>query len=267
MRVAANVWYNIANYAAGAEKERGYMIDIHCHILPNIDDGSSSLEESVAMARLAAASGVTEIIATPHFRGEPESLQMVTEIMDRVNRLRRRLEREEIPVKIHPGVEVLCTPRTPEMGANRRLPTLASGGYVLTEFYFDESGAFMSDILSSLKAQGYSPVVAHPERYEAVQRDIRLPREWFDRGYVLQINKGSVLGAFGSRVQQTAEALLRNGLAHVIASDAHGANMRTPHMRELMSWVSANLGPEYGRILLEENPARIVAGQPTVPVD
>ena len=241
------------------------MVDIHCHILPNLDDGSSCPEESVAMARLAVASGVTDIITTPHFRGEAAALRMLPAIMGRLARLQDALARENLPLRLHPGAEILCTPDTPRMGARGELPTLGESRYLLTEFYFNETGAFMDDILDALARQGYWPVIAHPERFEAVQADPELARHWFDKGYLLQVNKGSVLGGFGRRVRQTAAVLLETGIAHLFASDAHGADVRTPYMTELRSWAEENLGPSYTWILMEENPARILRGQQVLP--
>lgn len=243
------------------------MVDIHCHILPNLDDGARDLEESVAMARLAAASGVTDLAATPHFRGGPGSMEQIPRVMEALTRLRECLAREQVPLTLHPGVEILCTPQTPDMGALGALPTLGAGNYLLTEFYFDETERFMTDILDALAARGYRIVIAHPERYEAVREDPHLARRWFDRGFLLQLNKGSVLGAFGRRVRQTAEVLLEDGLAHAIASDGHGSVVRTPYLTDLRRWTLEHLGPAYTRILLEENPARILRGEPPVPPD
>lgn len=243
------------------------MIDIHCHILPMIDDGSASMEESVAMARLAAASGVTDIAATPHFRGDLQSISMVPRILHGVEEFRRMLQTEQIPVTIHPGAEILCLPETVNMARRRQLPTIGDTNYILTEFYFDESWEYMDGAVKQLQALGYRPIVAHPERYGAVQESPRRIWEWFSGGIVVQVNKGSVLGAFGGRVKQTALGLLDKGMVHLIASDAHGADIRTPHMGALEYWADQNLSPYYQQILFEENPRRILQGRDMAPVD
>lgn len=242
------------------------MVDIHCHILPGVDDGSESLEQSLDMARLAVRSGVTDIIATPHFQGVRASMELLRRILRRLEQLRRALEREQIPLRLHPGVEILCVPETLELARQKQLPTLGDGNYVLVEFYFDASAGFMDEALETLSRCGYRPVVAHPERYGAVQQDLRLAKRWFDRGYVLQINKGSPLGAFGSRAQETAMEMLHRGVAHVLASDAHGSEHRTPDMEQLALWAEGHLGREYTRILLEENPNRLLRGRDMCPV-
>lgn len=240
------------------------MIDIHCHILPDLDDGADSLEEALEMARMAAESGVTDIIATPHFRGEPDSLEMIDEIDRRCYVLREALVRNEIPVRIHKGAEILCTPHTPAMARQGLLPTLGGTQYVLTEFYFNESFSFMDSCLRKLAVCGYIPVVAHPERYEAVQWDPELLWGWSDEGYVLQLNKGSVLGTLGAGAEQTAHELLELGVAHLFASDAHGCDRRTPSMDGLRRWAQECCDPECADILLRENPKQILEGLPIV---
>ncbi len=237
------------------------MVDIHCHILPEVDDGAWDLDAAVQMARIAVRCGVSRIIATPHFKGVPESLEQMPEILHQLRRLQTAIGREKLDLELLPGAEILCVPRTLEMARRGRIPTLGDSRYVLTEFYFDASAGFMDGTLAELMQLGYQPVVAHPERYGAVQRDLGLVKGWFDRGIVIQANKGSVLGAFGHRAGETAERLLHRGLVHVIASDAHSPERRTTDFGAVREWCLEHLGREYTKILLEENPARIARGE------
>ena len=243
------------------------MVDIHCHILHKYDDGSGSLSESLEMARMAADTGVTDIVVTPHFVGKASSLRTLTTLVERYRELHQAIQQEKIPISLHLGAEILCTGETLRLAQEKRLPTISTTDYFLTEFYFDEDLDFMDSMLRDLAEAGYTPVVAHPERYEAIQRHPRILEQWFRRGYVLQLNKGSILGAFGHRAEQTAHGILRAGLAHVIASDAHSCTHRTPHMEGLRHWLDRHIDPEYTRILTEENPRRIIKGEPLVPVE
>lgn len=238
------------------------MIDIHCHILPDFDDGASNLEEALEMARMAYFSGVTDIIATPHFRGEPESVEKRQLINLRYRELAAALRQNEIPIRLYPGAEILCLPDTPELAAQRQLPTLSGTNYILTEFYFDESFAFMDGMLEELAGCGYRPVVAHPERYGAIQHDPYLLKRWSRLGYALQLNKGSILGAFGSRPEQAANEILAMGLADMFASDAHSCHSRTPHIGALLQWAEEFCDPRYTKILLEKNPLQLLLGRP-----
>ena len=238
------------------------MVDIHCHILPEVDDGAWDMEAAVAMAKIARDCGVKKIITTPHFKGEPKSLEAVGFLMHQRRLLQSRLKREKIEVELLPGAEVLCVPQTMELAQVGRLPTLGTGRYVLTEFYFDASAGFMDETLHGLRQMGYLPVVAHPERYGAVQRDPELAAKWFHRGIVLQVNKGSVLGAFGRRAEDAAVRMLCRGNAHIIASDAHSPEVRTTDLQPVRHWCMDHLGQAYTKILLEDNPGRIAAGKP-----
>lgn len=243
------------------------MVDIHCHILHRFDDGSSSLEESLAMARMAVASGVTDIVATPHFPGQRTSLRRISRLLARYEELSQAIAREHIPLTLHPGAEILCMADTVDLAQQKLLPTIGDTNYFLTEFYFDEHYTFMDEMLGALADAGYTPVVAHPERYDAIGRDPLVLERWFRRGYVLQLNKGSLLGAFGSRVQDTARTIVDAGLAHVVASDAHSATHRTPHMGQLKQWLNDHLDADYARILTEDNPGRLIRGESMVPVE
>ena len=242
------------------------MVDVHCHILPNVDDGAASFDEALVMARLAVDSGVHAIAATPHFYGNRESLEQIPVILERLEALQREIDREGLPLKLYPGVEVLSTPETPKLAAQRLLPTVGKGKYFLTEFFFDESIAFMDETLEQIAALGYIPMVAHPERYFAVQKNLKTVHRWFRAGYAIQVNKGSILGAFGARSEAAVRELLAMGFVHLVASDAHHADHRTPHMTEVLLQCREELGREYSQILFSENPGRVVEGRPLVPV-
>ena len=243
------------------------MVDIHCHILHRFDDGSASLEESLAMARMAVQSGVTDIVATPHFPGHTASLRRVGRLLERYEELSQAIARADIPLKLHLGAEILCMADTVDLASRKLLPTIGDTSYFLTEFYFDEHYSFMDEMLQALSEAGYTPVVAHPERYDAIAQDPLVLDRWFRRGYVLQLNKGSILGAFGGQVRHTAHTILDAGLAHVIASDAHSASHRTPHMGQLTEWLEHHVDPGYARILTEENPGRLIRGEAMVPAE
>ncbi len=237
------------------------MVDIHCHILPDIDDGASDMDEALEMAKMAYRSGVTDIIATPHFSGTAENLPQLERIFRRHEQLAQALQEQGVLLKLHPGAEILCLPGTPELAKERKLPTLAGTDYVLVEFYFDESFEYMDASLKQIANCGYRIVVAHPERYEAIQEQPYLLEEWVRRGYVIQLNKGSVMGKFGTHAGRAADAILRMGFAHLFASDAHSSYQRTPHMEGIRQWAAEACTERCARILLEENPKRVLLGR------
>ncbi len=236
------------------------MTDIHCHILPSVDDGAVDMAEALAMARMAEDCGVSTIIATPHCAvpGTDRDNFVSRELYDRFVALRDAIAAEGIDVRLKAGAEVFCTEETPRLLREGKLLTLGSSDYLLTEFYFDMPPAYMDHMLARLAAEGVRPVVAHPERYEAVQEQPEIAEGWVRAGYVLQMNKGSVLGRFGRSVGKTAFYLLSRGLIHLAASDAHSARSRTTDMTELRFFLEDCFSEEFARGLLVENPRRVL---------
>lgn len=241
------------------------MIDIHCHMLPGVDDGSDSMETSLIMAETAVRNGTDVMILTPHCNipGECANYQSA-ELLEKFFAMRKAIDDAGIPLKILAGAEVFCTDNAPELFKEKKLLTLASGSYMLVEFGFGESVIDINRKLSRLSATGIRPVIAHPERYEAVQHNLHICIEWFDMGYILQINKDSVFGSLGRHAQKAAKWLLSQGIAHIAASDAHGAYERTADMSAFREYVEAEHSAEYARILLYENPRRIIKDLPMV---
>lgn len=243
------------------------MVDIHCHILPEVDDGAQSLAEALEMADMAVRCGVTDLVTTSHFHGEEENLALLDRIYRQFQRLEEALGHEQIPLRLHLGAEILCTHRTGKLAREQRLPTLGNTNYVLCEFYFDAPYDYMDRILVEITQAGYRPVVAHPERYHAIQQEPRRAQRWFRKGYVLQVNKGSLLGAFGPRVQAAARWMLDMGFVHVLASDAHSLRHRTTDLSQLENWLLDRYSPRCARLLLEENPGRLLRGEDMIPED
>lgn len=243
------------------------MVDIHCHILQEMDDGAQSLSEALEMARMAVSCGVTDLVTTSHFRDERLGAHWLQELQYQFRRLEKALAEEKIPLRLLPGAEILCTWGTVDLARDRALPTLGDTDYVLCEFYFDAEYDDMDGILEEIARAGYRPVIAHPERYGAIQREPRRVQRWFRKGYVIQVNKGSVLGAFGSRPRNAACWLLERGFVHLLASDAHSPYRRTTDLTHLKKWMTDNYPESYARLLLEENPARLIRGEEMTPTD
>lgn len=241
------------------------MIDIHCHMLPGVDDGSRSMETSLLMAQAAVRGGTDVVIVTPHCNipGEQPNYQSA-ELLKQFFSLRAAIDSAGIPLKILAGAEIFCTEDAPELFKEKKLLTLASSSYMLVEFPFDESIIDIDRKLTQLAALGVKLVIAHPERYEAVHRNPQVCIDWFDLGYVLQINKDSVFGLLGRHAQKSAKRMLAQGLAHVAASDAHGTVERTADLSAFREYVETEYSADYAQILLYENPRRIIKGLPMV---
>ena len=238
------------------------MIDIHTHVLPGIDDGSRSMDETLEMLLQAEESGVKVLVTTPHCNIPDEFDNYVSEDLDE---LWRRVESEARRVgndlKICRGMEIFATEELPDLLESGRVWTLNGTKYFLTEFDFGEDPDFCRYILQRCRSRGFRPIIAHPERYYFLQRDPQIAYEWCTAGYGLQLNKGSLLGDFGRQAYHTAVMLVDHGLAACVASDAHSPWQRNTNMGEIRTYLTEEYGRDYARLLLEENPLRILTGK------
>lgn len=238
------------------------MVDIHSHILPGVDDGSRSLDETRRMLMAAAEGGTEVICATPHLDRRIGFVNYASDgLNERFEALCRMAERERIPVRIARGMEVLAGEDLPELLSDGLVWTLAGTRYFLVEFGFFEDPAFCADVLRRTAKRGFMPVIAHPERYRFIQDRPQTAYEWCRSGYGLQINRGSITGRFGEAARIAAMRLIGHGLAACVASDAHGAQRRTAGMADVRRLIGKEFGPDHAGLLLEDNPRRILAGR------
>ncbi len=240
------------------------MIDIHCHILPDVDDGSRNIDMSLDMIATAYDSGVRSMIATPHcFPGlfenyADENLQQAW------NELYHAVHAEGIPMHLYQGMEIMAVDDLPDLLQEGKVWTLNGTPYFLIEFDFNEDPSYCERILSSCIEAGYIPIIAHPARYFFVQEDPSVVYDWYMMGCGIQLNKDSLLKRHGSRAYEIANSLLRHHLVSCIASDAHSSNVRTTDLDEVREFLLEEYNDEYVYMLLEENPDRILRGKALV---
>lgn len=234
------------------------MIDLHAHILPGIDDGAENIEESIKMCRLSWESGIRGIAATSH--GNSRKGCSLEEYKIAYHRLLQELKKEEIPLMVYPGMEVFMNHEACDRLDSGELLTLNHTRYVLVEFAFEEELWMVNDYLQMLDEAGYCPVIAHAERYTFIQKHPEEACRWANMGYVIQVNKGSLLGSFGKREWETAISLLEHNLIHVVSSDTHGSNKRTPNMNNIVRFFNETVGTKVRNLVLSENPGRILRG-------
>lgn len=238
------------------------MIDLHSHILPELDDGAQNLHQSLEMARIAIQSGVTTMVATPHcIDGQADDVRSMLKLMRSV------LRENGLRLQLCSGMEIFGTRDTARLLREGKLLTLNRSQYPLIEFNFHSDGYWETQILSDVIQAGYRPVVAHPERYSFIQHSPELLNRWVQMGCLLQINKGSLLGRFGSTSQSLSLELVDRGFAAVVASDAHSTHSRTPWMAEVRTLLELEFAPEAARYLLLDNPRRILKNEMVPPVE
>ena len=200
------------------------MIDIHCHLMPGVDDGSKDLDETLAMFENAYTSGITSVILTPHYiKGTKYNLKnsakrQVTEI------LREALRRSDIDINVYYGNEVYIDDKLPEMIESGEVATLANSRYILVELPVNAEDKNAGNVFFRLRSNGITPIIAHPERYIYFQKHPEKVMEYIKLGCLLQGNYMSLLGKYGKKAGKTLKLFLKNDLISFLGSDIHHAH-------------------------------------------
>ncbi len=237
------------------------MIDLHAHILPGVDDGVKTEDESVEFARAAAADGIRTLVATPHckdgfFENDRGS------VLAAVARLRARLAGEGVPLEVVPGAEVHLAPDLPARVRDGRAPTLGDNGRtLLLELSLSQYPVDLENLVFRLRLAGILTVFAHPERIRYFQEDVRRYEAVVKLGAFGQITAGSVLGGFGREVKEFGDDLLRRRLVHVVASDSHDLRGRRPAIREAVRAIAAMMGEGAAAAMVESAPRALLEGR------
>jgi protein-tyrosine phosphatase len=229
------------------------MIDIHAHILPGVDDGSPDMIDSLLLAEMAVESGVDTIIATPHSHARQDAREHMRRIGEAFRDLRREISSRGIPLVILPGMEIFCCEDLAQRFEEETVLSLNRTDRYLIEFAFEEDAAQIRRYIRTVLDRGGRPVIAHPERYICLQRDLSLAGEWISLGCQLQMNKDSVFGAFGRKARRTALRLLKARQYAYVASDAHSPYGRTTHMGGIREYLEKKHSPTAAERLLERN--------------
>lgn len=238
------------------------MIDLHAHILPEMDDGAEDMSEALEMAELAFESGVNTLVATPHSNQMGRFENFCTEELKKAYKdFCRVLEKEKIPLEILPGMEIFASGEMKDRIVQKKLIGLNRTDYYLIEFPFDVDPYWIGDCLEDVLELNKRPLIAHPERYFCVQDYPELVYEWMQMGCLTQVNKGSVFGRFGRREAHLAQILLNNDLVTCVASDAHRPYARTTYMKDIQEYLEDRFGYEHAYRLLSRNPERIIHGK------
>lgn len=201
--------------------EKFSMIDLHSHILPGIDDGSPDFETSVALVSELVSGGVTDIFATPHYVDETIYTSSRSSNVGLLAELKKRLDDEEIKVRIHLGNEIYITPRILELLDAGEISPLGSSKYLLVELPMSGEFSGYADIFLKLIRAGYFVVLAHPERYTSFAADFSLASELFEMGVLFQCNIGSFAGQYGKSVMKMVRKFAKAKMIWAVGSDIH----------------------------------------------
>jgi protein-tyrosine phosphatase len=233
------------------------MIDTHLHILPGIDDGPETIEESFVLAQALIQEGIHSAIATPHYNDEYPR-RSVAEIRERVKILQQELDRYNIPLRLFAGHEALIQPGLVAAIQAGHLATLNGSRYLLLELWNNSWLPETERVIFELRAAGIVPIIAHPERYHAIQQNPDRLTALLRQGALAQLMAGSLTGIQGNITRRTAETLLKKRLIHCIASDAHGLQKRPLAVVQSLQYARRLLGQAMIHQMIETYPAAII---------
>lgn len=237
----------------------GY-IDIHCHILPQIDDGSQSMEETLEMLRIAADSGTTAMIVTPHYKkgrvGTPRH-----KIGEMIQQVQEYAWEDGIDIQLYPGTEIYYNSSLEEKLESGWLSTMNDTEYVLVEFSPMDSFQYIRNAIDDVFSLGYHPIIAHVERYECMLKSVENVESIREMGCLIQVNAGSVAGNYGFMVKHFIKKLLKKQLVDFVGSDAHNTGKRNPDMDKCAAVIRKVCGEQYADEILFENAERYLTGR------
>ena len=230
------------------------LIDIHCHILPKVDDGPDSVEESLKILKDMKRQGIKHVIVTPHYRPE-----MFEPSMKRVIYSYRHLRdiAYEMGVSMSLGCEYYRNEQIIDHMDNRKRPSMAGSRYVLIEFSMNDLFPTIRNYVYELITHGYQPIIAHAERYFCCQKMEKI-QELKDMGALVQLNAGSVLGEEGWKLKIFCLDLMKKDLVDFIASDTHNTSDRKLNLKKCASYVTKKMGKQYAERIFFNNPLNIL---------
>lgn len=230
------------------------LIDIHCHILPKVDDGPDSVEESMKILKDMRRQGIKHVIVTPHYRPE-----MFEPSMKRVIYSYRHLRdiAYDMGVSMSLGCEYYRNEQIIDHMDNRKRPSMAGSRYVLIEFSMNDLFPTIRNYVYELITHGYQPIIAHAERYFCCQKMEKI-QELKDMGALIQVNAGSVLGEEGWKLKKFCLDLMKKDLVDFVASDTHNTSDRKLNLKKCASYVTKKMGKQYAERIFFNNPLNIL---------
>ena len=234
------------------------MVDIHSHILPNVDDGARSWEIAVRMCEMAALDGVTHMVATPHandeyFYDRPHLEELLAELNSRVGGILKF----SLGCDFHLSYENLV-----ELERDPRRFMISGTEYLLVEFSDFAIAPWITPKFEELLASGIRPVITHPERNMLLQKRPEQVVEWASMGCPVQVTANSLTGRWGEKASKVAHWLIRNDAVHIIATDCHNVESRPPILSQASAVLEKNYGVDLANSLVTENPQAVVEGRP-----
>lgn len=235
--------------------------DVHCHVLPGVDDGPTDLAESLALCRMLVADGVVDVVASPHQLGPYELDNSGPAIRAALAALQAEIDAAGISLRLHAGADVRIDERLVRLIDEGTVLTIGDQRRHLLLELPHETFVEPLPVIEELAARGVQTVMTHPERHRYLAGSRRRIAAWLDAGAVLQITAGSLVGDFGRQARDEAWRLVDEELVDLVASDAHDSRRRPPRMQQARELLAARYGMEYARRLTYDNPRQVLAGR------
>ncbi len=238
------------------------MIDLHCHILPGIDDGPKTLQESLEMARIFEQAGYSHVVATPHAVPGTTWMPKPDEIRDQLSRLNQAIVKNGIKLKVLAGMEIALDPNISELLDQGRVQSLAGTSYVLIEPPFQRLPLGWDQAVFNVLSRGFSVLLAHPERCAQLSAKPQLCDKLIESGVYFQVNWDSFLGHHGRTTQKMAIYLATRGYIHCLATDSHDAKSRNAiQVQRTAETIEELMGPSNLHLISKENPVRVMRNE------
>lgn len=243
------------------------MIDLHSHILPGLDDGASTWEDSLEMARLAVEDGIRTMVASPHlFQHRAVNLSEVNykeAILAKISEFKQQLEAAGLDLEILPGCDFPLSFEGLQLLENNQILTINDGKrYLLLEFPDSSIPPATEDICFRLNSKGIIPIITHPERHLIFQEMPKKLQRLIELGCLVQLTAAGLTGGFGRQVARAAQEMLRNGYCHILASDAHNPRSRPPLLSKALEAASSLVGQKRALAMVTTTPEKIIKGEP-----
>ena len=233
------------------------MIDIHCHILPDVDDGAKCVQEAIEMAMIAQEEGIKKIIVTPHYH--PEFKYLKGKELEKVyEEFKKSLKENNIDIEIYMGNEIYFTYNLIENISELDFYNLNNSKYVLIEFPPTNFPSNLCNVVYELKQKGFVPVLAHVERYMKVHDDPEIIYDCIKTGAIIQINSSSIMGKNGKELQRLCNTLIERNMVHLVSSDAHSSGRRRPLLKEAYEYIEKKYSKDLADDLFINNAQRII---------
>ena len=236
------------------------FVDIHCHILPGVDDGSQTPEETKAMLQKAWDEGIQIMVATPHYHKQRGKNDI--ELIKKQLLLTRKLAKEVNPkMQICLGMEIYYGEDVPELLKEGRVVSIRKSRYILVEFSPGDEFQYTLNAVRKLQMSGHTVIIAHIERYNCLRKDISNVEYLREMGAYLQVNTGSITGSYGRSVKKFLREVLKAHLVQLVGTDAHGSERRTPKMQEAYKEVVKRCGEEYADQIFGQNAKKVLRNE------